>query len=697
MISKHRYFTGRHVADHVLTQADARTFPDLVETLKKPVRLAVTHDEFWRMTKPEQSDAKKVPYLTACTFPKSPHKGRKAEFAEACNLIFLDIDDHPDTREMAQVFVASPETLKSMLAGFNFAAYRTASSTPEEPRLRVMVDADGIPPDRYAEAVRTIASHLYLAHVTGESVLPTQPMFLPSVFSDTPDTDNPMLASFSDGVPFTLKDIDTSNLPPIVRNGNGTTPSASGDLLDTLANSKQPMSGIDEAEAVKMLSYLSPDCSRAEWIQIGAALQHQFGEAGEDIWTEWSRGSASKFAGEDDCRTNWKVFREAPVGRSPVTLRTVARKAKEQGYELPSFKDSHTTDGGFSKLGEGQVQTIDLSQLDARRITLDKPPPKPVSVYKLAGQQICTAGNLTNIQAQAKAGKTAALGCIVAAAVASEEHDSDDPLEAPDCLGFTAAPHRGKAVILFDTEQSPYDSWLLAQRAVSRAGSDDLPPNFRFYSVADVPTAQRRAYLAAELERAKEECGGIHSVLIDGVGDLSVDPNDAVESNRLVEELVQLAIKYECPIITVLHENPSGAETGKTRGHLGSQLERKAESNLRVVKDSKGVSTIFSDRCRRASIPKESGPRFAWNDAAGMHVTVHADVKADKADEKRKEEKPAVDSVFDGTVGNLPWAELHRRIRTIFGVAERTASRRITEWTKLGLITSPVKGEYIRP
>ncbi|MBK8041157.1 MAG: PriCT-2 domain-containing protein [Verrucomicrobiaceae bacterium] len=698
MIPKLRYFTGTAVESPTLKAHPAEDFATLVEALKNPEILPITGADFRAMTKPEQSEVKKVPYLTACTFPTSPHKGRKVEFAEACNLIFLDIDDSPETREMAKMFISSPETLESMLDGFNFAAYRTASYTPEKPRLRIVVDADGIPPDRYAEAVQTIASHLDLAHVTGESVIVTQPMFLPTVFSDTPDPDNPMLASFSDGRPFRIEDIapDGTELPGTKSAGAGTITRSSGDLLDTLANASAPMTGISEDEARKMLSYLSPDCSRAEWIQIGAALQHQFGEAGEDIWTEWSRGG-QKFVGEADCRTNWKVFRDTPAGRSPITLRTVAKRAKKKGYELPSFKDSHTTDGGFSKLGEGQVQTIDLSQLDARRITLDKPPPKPVSVYKLAGQQICTAGNLTNIQAQAKAGKTAALGCIVAAAVASEEHNPDDPLEAPDCLGFTAAPHRGKAVILFDTEQSPYDSWLLAQRAVSRAGSDDLPPNFRFYSVADVPTAQRRAYLAAELERAKEECGGIHSVLIDGVGDLSVDPNDAVESNRLVEELVQHAIKYECPIITVLHENPSGAETGKTRGHLGSQLERKAESNLRVVKDAKGVSTIFSDRCRHASIPKESGPRFAWNDAAGMHVTVHADVKADKADEKRKEEKPAVDSVFDGTVGNLTWAELHRRIRTIFGVAERTASRRITEWTKLGLITSPVKGEYIRP
>lgn len=361
-------------------------------------------------------------------------------------------------------------------------------------------------------------------------------------------------------------------------------------------------------------------------------------------------------------------------------------RARVKPVETPPPCDSPTTNGGV----------LDMSVLDARRIRLTDPPPKPVSVYTLVGQQICTTGNLTNIQAQAKAGKTATLGCIIAAALASELHDPDDPLAAPDFFGFSAAPHEGKAVILFDTEQAPYDAWSLVQRAVSRSWATDLPPNFRPYTIADVPTAKRRALLAAELKRASDECGGIHSVFIDGIADLCVDPNDATESNGLVEELVQLAIKHTCPIITVLHENPSGVETGKTRGHLGSQLERKAESNLRVVKDAKGVSTIYSDRCRRASIPKESGPRFAWDQKAGMHVTVHTEAKADKAEEKRKTEQPAVDAVFTGIVGNMTWSDLKKRIMDVCHLKERTAERRIDEWLNLGLILSPVKGEYRR-
>jgi len=372
-----------------------------------------------------------------------------------------------------------------------------------------------------------------------------------------------------------------------------------------------------------------------------------------------------------------------------------------QNEQSPASQHTEQTQAeqfmSFATSVQPASSNTDLSQLDERRIRLDDPPPKPVSVYCLADHQICTAGNITGIVSQAKMGKTAVLGAFLAAAASPCGRDVAD-IMGYDFLTITAAPHHGKAVVLFDTEQSRYDAWQLVKRAATRAGRGDLPPNFRAYSTADLETAKRRAYLAAELQRASAECGGIHSVFIDGISDLCEDPNDLVEACGLIEELVQLAIKYDCPIIVVLHENPSGTgqEYSKGRGHLGSQLERKAESNLRVVKDAKGISTIYSDRSRRASIPKDMGPRFQWNSSAGMHVSVAGDIKSDKADEKRKDVQLAVDAVFGGIVGTLPYGELTERIMEVLHEKARTAQRRIKEWANLGLIASTEKGIYYR-
>jgi hypothetical protein len=122
------------------------------------------------------------------------------------------------------------------------------------------------------------------------------------------------------------------------------------------------------------------------------------------------------------------------------------------------------------------------------------------------------------------------------------------------------------------------------------------------------------------LEQAKEQHGGIFSILIDGIGDFLTDPNDPTLSFGLVDELQQLAIGNDCVVITVLHENPN-SEYGKTRGHLGSQLSRKAETNLRLSKDKDGITTIFSTDSRHCHIPREQGFYFHWCDESKMHVT----------------------------------------------------------------------------
>ena len=173
--------------------------------------------------------------------------------------------------------------------------------------------------------------------------------------------------------------------------------------------------------------------------------------------------------------------------------------------------------------------------------------------------------------------------------------------------------------------------------------------------------------------------------------------NDDIEAFALVEQLAHLAITYACPIIVVLHENPSGFETGKTRGHLGSQLERKAESNLRIAKDAKsGASLIFSERCRHACISRDDALRFAWSVPDGMHMTVEPETKESKAEVARTAEQPECQAVFAGHVGEISYTDLKLRIMTRAHIAERSAKRRIKQWQAIGLIRQGTTGTYIR-
>ncbi len=145
----------------------------------------------------------------------------------------------------------------------------------------------------------------------------------------------------------------------------------------------------------------------------------------------------------------------------------------------------------------------------------------------------------------------------------------------------------------------------------------------RSYFITDLTLKQRLEVIRMEMRRSNDAGEALVAVIIDGLGDLCLDPNDAAESNALIDEMHRLAIEYNTVIVCVLHENP-GSDTGKTRGHLGSQLERKAETNLRLEKDAEGITVVFCERARHTHIPKDKGMRFQWSDEAKMHVTTDA-------------------------------------------------------------------------
>ena len=57
------------------------------------------------------------------------------------------------------------------------------------------------------------------------------------------------------------------------------------------------------------------------------------------------------------------------------------------------------------------------------------------------------------------------------------------------------------------------------------------------------------------------------------------DVNNIVEANEVVQKLMEWSAKYNCHIITVIHSN-WGSE--KPTGHLGSFMEKKAETQIQL-------------------------------------------------------------------------------------------------------------------
>lgn len=271
-------------------------------------------------------------------------------------------------------------------------------------------------------------------------------------------------------------------------------------------------------------------------------------------------------------------------------------------------------------LAESSVTTTSrlakaASDLDARRVQISSAPTEPQTRLYLAGKPIATPGNLTTVTSKAKTGKTTTLSAAAAAIVAAWSDRKDR-----DTFKFTAPHNSDQSVIVIDTEQSQYDSWLCYERGLKRAGETTDPKWLMHYSLVGYTPEQVKAAILLALERGKTLHKGVFILILDGVADLVASVNDEIECNALVVWLRALSVSYDCPIICVIHSNESALSGDDGRGHLGKQLIRKAESNL-VLKKVDDITTITSEKQRKAPITEQDGVSFQWSDEAQMHVS----------------------------------------------------------------------------
>ena len=146
------------------------------------------------------------------------------------------------------------------------------------------------------------------------------------------------------------------------------------------------------------------------------------------------------------------------------------------------------------------------------------------------------------------------------------------------------------------------------------------------------------------MDRFFYENGGIHMVVIDGIADLLGAVNDEESSVKLVEELFRMAAIYNTVIICVLHMAPSGM---KLRGHLGSEVQRKAAGILLIEKDENNNSSVIKALKVRDGSPLDVPMmQFGWSKAEGRHVYLGEKSKEDSEMRKASELKDAAVSIF---------------------------------------------------
>ena len=220
-------------------------------------------------------------------------------------------------------------------------------------------------------------------------------------------------------------------------------------------------------------------------------------------------------------------------------------------------KDDFSDEELESYLSKGEIKATD-------KVTI---PPKILFVGDCT---IATFGNFSASTGKAKSKKTFNISAMVAAAVTNTT-----------VLNYRACLPEGKRKILyFDTEQSKYHCHNVLERIYKLSGlsvkKDD--PRLLFWGLREYTPKLRIALIDYALRKHQE----VGLVVIDGLRDLMYDINNGKEATDVMTVLMAWTSVYDLHIHTVLHLNKND---NNPRGHIGTELENKAETVLIISKN----------------------------------------------------------------------------------------------------------------
>jgi hypothetical protein len=155
---------------------------------------------------------------------------------------------------------------------------------------------------------------------------------------------------------------------------------------------------------------------------------------------------------------------------------------------------------------------------------------------------------------------------------------------------FLQSNTEGKACVLFDTEQTKYQLYNNVRQAMESVNISIVPDYVYVFSLVEVARQERWHYIEVTLRELYYKHGGIHLIVIDGIADMIDSVNMETPAIKLLEDLMQLASVYSVLVICVIHFLENGM---KLRGHLGSELQRKASSILLVERKKTSDSMLI--------------------------------------------------------------------------------------------------------
>lgn len=336
------------------------------------------------------------------------------------------------------------------------------------------------------------------------------------------------------------------------------------------------------------------------------------------------------------------------------------------------------------RLSETYSQT--MMMLRSCEIDYDNPPDASKAVVSVNGVPLGTQDNLFCITGGEGTGKSNYVSAILSGGVVAEHIDATETLG----LEITANP-KGLAVLHYDTEQSEAQLHKNLGKTLRRASLSAVPEFYHSLYLASLSRKDRLKLIRESMDLFHHRHGGIHLVVIDGIADLIRSANDESESIAIVDELYRLAGIYNTCIICVLHFVPNGI---KLRGHIGSELQRKAAGILSIEKDENPeYSVVKALKVRDGSPLDVPMMLFGWDKALDMHVYRGEESKEDKDKRKTEELVAVIKEAFKLNI-RLSYQDLCEVLMREMEIKDRTAKKYIAYMREQGVLTQDANGNY---
>lgn len=238
-------------------------------------------------------------------------------------------------------------------------------------------------------------------------------------------------------------------------------------------------------------------------------------------------------------------------------------------------------------------------------------------------------------------------------------------------------PENRKRLCYVDTESSDYDYYKVLERMRKQMNVSEMPENFDSFLFRE----DSHTDIVLMIELYLKQHPDCSILVIDGILDLIADFNNVEQSFNLIQWLKKISKVHNLLIFIVLH---LGKKEGNTLGHIGSYLDRKSQSVLKVEKNKQQRTIDLTAQFLRSADDIDTisimHNGFDWIQTTHKPETEQAVWTKDKID------------LIDRLVKEpIEFRELIHDLSLVIGKSESTAKKILREWISSGAIVKEGK------